>query len=221
MIQENLSKIKQELPEHVQLIVVSKFRSLEELQEVYDAGIRDFAENRVQELTRKQEVMPKDVRWHMIGHLQSNKVKYIAPFIHMIHSVDSPGLAGEINRQAIKVNRKIPCLLQVHIAQEESKFGFDKNGLLGFLKGISETPLPGIQWKGLMGMASLTRDEQQIKQEFLSLRTLRDELKSLHPECGNWQEISMGMSSDYGIAVECGSTMVRLGSIVFEDSSLR
>lgn len=219
MIQQNLSKIKQELPEHVQLIVVSKFRSFEELNEVYQSGIRDFAENRVQELTRKQELMPRDIRWHMIGHLQSNKVKYIAPFIHMIHSVDSPGLAEEISRQAIRNKRQIPCLLQVHIAQEESKFGFDRDTLFSFIETCVLNPLSGIVWKGLMGMASLTDDPDQIKDEFLHLKSLRDEIKLRYPEMGELPELSMGMSSDYKIAMDCGSTMIRLGSIVFEPSA--
>jgi len=215
MISDNLKKIKQQLPSHVQLVVVSKFRPIEQLMEVYDFGLRDFAENRVQELLSKYELMPKDIRWHMIGHLQSNKVKQIAPFIHMIHSVDSIELAEEINKQALKCNRKIPILLQVHIAQEESKFGFTENELTSVYPALCA--LSNIEIKGLMGMATFTKDENLIMNEFSSLKSTFDKIKGIKTtDAKDFQVLSMGMSSDYEIAVKEGSNLVRIGSKIFE-----
>jgi hypothetical protein len=215
MIKDNLNQIKASLPNDVELIVVSKFRPLEQLMEVYETGHRQFAENRVQELTTKYESMPKDVLWHMIGHLQSNKVKYIAPFIHLIHSVDSIELATEINKQALKNNRIIPVLLQFHIAQEETKSGFSTDGFQTIIPDLIK--MVGIEIQGVMGMASLTDNQEQVFQEFTHLKSIFNSLKNSyfqnHP---NFKIISMGMSGDYLIAVKAGSTMVRVGSLVFE-----
>jgi pyridoxal phosphate enzyme (YggS family) len=215
MISDNLKKIKKQLPSHVQLVVVSKFRPMEQLMEVYELGQRDFAENRVQELLSKYELMPKDIRWHMIGHLQSNKVKQIAPFIHMIHSVDSVELAIEINKQALKCSRKIPILLQVHIAKEESKFGFSIEELTEVYSKLIK--LANIEIIGLMGMATFTENENIITTEFKELKTLFDKIKGV-PISDNkdFQVLSMGMSSDYEIAIAEGSNLVRIGSKIFE-----
>lgn len=215
MISDNLKKIKQLLPSHVQLVVVSKYRSIEELMQVYDQGHRDFAENRVQELLSKYEVMPKDIRWHMIGHLQSNKVKQIAPFVHMIHSVDSIELAIEINKQALKIHHVIPILLQIHIAKEDSKFGLNTEELFEVYTEINK--LSNIEIAGLMGMATFTDDKAQIVTEFSVLKTLFDNIKNdTSKQNTAFQVLSMGMSSDFEIAVEQGSTLVRVGSKVFE-----
>lgn len=215
MISDNLKKIKQLLPAHVQLVVVSKYRSIEELMQVYDQGHRDFAENRVQELLSKYEIMPKDIRWHMIGHLQSNKVKQIAPFVHMIHSVDSIELAIEINKQAHKIHRVIPVLLQVHIAKEDSKFGLNKDELTSTYHEIKK--FSNLEIAGLMGMATFTDDKVQIGAEFALLKSLFDKIKNdTIVQNTAFQVLSMGMSSDFEIAVEQGSTLVRVGSKVFE-----
>jgi len=215
MISDNLKTIKKQLPPHVQLVVVSKFRTIEQLMEVYNLGQRDFAENRVQELLSKYEIMPKDIQWHMIGHLQSNKVKQIAPFIHMIHSVDSIDLAHEINKQALKYNRTIPILLQVHIAEEESKFGFTLDETPEVYSTLSS--LPNIEICGLMGMATFTESEVQIIAEFKTLKQLFDKIKELQTSDTNiFQVLSMGMSSDFEIAIQEGSNLVRIGSKIFE-----
>lgn len=195
------------------LIAVSKTHPPEVVQEAYDAGQRTFGENKVQEMEAKYEALPKDIQWHLIGHLQSNKVKYIAPWVSLIHSVDSPKLAAEIDKQGKKVGRVIPCLLQVFIAKEETKFGFDRKELLDFLTG----PIPtGISIEGLMGMASLTDNSEQVREEFRGLHDLFEEIKKLNlPSNVRMKELSMGMSGDYKIAVEEGSTMVRIGTAIF------
>ena len=215
MIKQNLEKIKQQLPSNVQLVVVSKFRPIEQLLEVYETGQREFAENRVQEMVTKYEALPKDIHWHLIGHLQTNKVKYIAPFVKLIHSVDSLELVKEIIKQAIKNNRIIPILLQFHVAQEDSKFGLKPEYAETICKQILE--VPNIEIKGIMGMATFTEDETQIRQEFKLLKTVFDNLKGIYFK-GNetFDTLSMGMSSDYRIAVEEGSNLVRIGSLVFE-----
>lgn len=198
------------------LVAVSKTKPLEDLKKAYDCGIRDFGENKVQELQAKQPEMPEDTRWHMIGHLQSNKVKYIAPYVYLIHGVDSFKLLKEINKQGKKINRIIPVLLQVHIADEESKFGFDKNELLEMFQDSNFKGLTHVQIKGLMGMATFTEDESQIRKEFKGLKNLFEELKNESlPDFVQMEEISMGMSGDYLIAQEEGSTMVRIGSAIF------
>jgi pyridoxal phosphate enzyme (YggS family) len=196
---------------HAALVAVSKTKSVEEIKELYDLGQRDFGENYVKELVEKQIQLPNDTHWHFIGHLQSNKVKQIAPFIHLVQSVDSLKLLQEINKQAQKFNRVIDCLLQVHIAQEETKFGLDEHELKELLKG-SIAPLHNVRICGLMGMASFTDDMEKVRNEFKYLKSLFDRLRTLNPEL---KTLSMGMSSDYSIAIEEGSNMVRIGSLIF------
>ncbi len=219
-IATEINKIQNELaPYSSKLIVVTKTRSIDELKAVHAAGIHDFGENRVQEMVDKQAQLSSEIRWHQIGHLQTNKVKYIAPFIHLIHSVDSLNLLKEINKQAEKNNRTIPCLLQMYIAQEESKFGLDENEAVNLLNDPILSTLTNIEIIGLMGMATFTENQVQIKQEFENLKRLFDSFKSqeLGTESGRvkWQEISMGMSGDYLLAAQSGSTMVRVGSAIF------
>jgi pyridoxal phosphate enzyme (YggS family) len=202
MIKQNLEKIKQQLPSNVQLVVVSKFRPIEQLKEVYESGEREFAENRVQEMVTKYEALPKDINWHLIGHLQTNKVKYIAPFVSLIHSVDSLELAQEISKQALKNNRIIPILLQVHVAQEDSKFGLKPEMVETVCKQIIE--LPNVKIKGVMGMATFTEDEILIKKEFRQLKGIFDDLKETNfKNEENFNTVSMGMSGDYELAVWC------------------
>jgi PLP dependent protein len=201
-------------PKECRLIAVSKTHPAELVQEAYDAGHRIFGENKVQEMAAKYEVLPKDIQWHLIGHLQTNKVKYIAPWVSLIHSVDSPRLAGEIDKQGIKAGRVIPCLLQVHIAKEETKFGFDRDEVLDFLRNLKG--YAGLSIEGLMGMATLTENKDQIRSEFRGLRELFDEIGKLNlPPSVKMKELSMGMSADYRIAAEEGSTMVRIGTAIF------
>lgn len=219
-IATEINKIQNELaPYSSKLIVVTKTRSIDELKAVHAAGILDFGENRVQEMVDKQAQLSSEIRWHQIGHLQTNKVKYIAPFIHLIHSVDSMNLLKEINKQAEKNNRTIPCLLQMYIAQEESKFGLDEKEAVALLNDPILSTLTNIEIIGLMGMATFTENQIQIKQEFENLKRLFDSFKSqeLGTESGRvkWQEISMGMSGDYLLAAQSGSTMVRVGSAIF------
>ena len=219
-IATEINKIQNELaPFSSKLIVVTKTRSIDELKAVYASGILDFGENRVQEMVDKQGKLPQDIRWHQIGHLQTNKVKYIAPFIHLIHSVDSLNLLKEINKQAEKHHRIIPCLLQMYIAQEESKFGLDEGEARQLLNDPILTTLQNIEIVGLMGMATFTENEKQIKKEFKNLKELFDSFnnQNLGVESGRvkWSEISMGMSGDYLLAAQTGSTMVRVGSAIF------
>ncbi|HMJ68954.1 MAG TPA: YggS family pyridoxal phosphate-dependent enzyme [Cyclobacteriaceae bacterium] len=198
------------------LIAVSKTHPPELVQEAYDAGQRIFGENKVQEMTSKYEALPKDIQWHLIGHLQTNKVKYIAPWVGLIHSVDSPRLAEEIDKQGKKAGRVIPCLLQVHIAREETKFGFDRNELMDFLRGPLPASFTGLSIDGLMGMATLTDNQDQVRSEFRGLRTLLEEIGKMDlPPAIRMKELSMGMSGDYKIAMEEGSTMVRIGTAIF------
>lgn len=198
------------------LVAVSKTKPQSAILELYEEGQRDFGENRVQELVDKQEALPKDINWHMIGHLQSNKVKYIAPFIHLIHSVDSPKILKEINKQAAKNDRIIDCLLQFHIAEEDTKYGFDSDEALAFLKSPEFQSLQNIRVVGVMGMATFTKDENQVRNEFRSLKVIFDLLqKNCFDQVNSFKEISMGMSGDYTIAMEEGSTMVRIGSLLF------
>ncbi len=221
-ISHNIQLILKELsPYSTQLIAVTKTRSIAELLQTYEAGIKEFGENRVQEMIEKQPELPSDIHWHQIGHLQTNKVKYIAPFVHLIHSVDSLKLLKEINKEAQKNNRVIPCLLQIYIAQEENKFGLDKNELLDMLTSNEFSLLKNVQIIGLMGMASFTENMEQVKKEFQTLKLLFDDLQSnqIGYENGNviWREISMGMSGDYLLAAAEGSTMVRIGSAIFKN----
>lgn len=215
-IKNNINIIRQDIPPSCKLIVVSKTNPVEKIKEAYEAGQRIFGENKVQELVPKYEVLPKDIEWHMIGHMQSNKVKFIAPFVHLIHAVDSTSLLEEINKQAIKANRKLRCLLQLHIAEEESKFGFSQEEVIKLLESPSLKKLENIQIEGLMGMATFTSDLNQVRKEFRRLKTFFEKLNTLSlPAQCQMKELSMGMSGDYKIAIEEGSTMVRVGSAIF------
>ena len=214
-IVENLHKIQRELPENVTLVAVSKTKPAEAIQELYDAEQRNFGENKVQELVAKYEVLPKDIQWHLIGHLQKNKVKYIAEFVHLIHSVDNLDLLKEINKQALKFNRVIPCLLQIKIAEEDSKFGMEPE-LAAQILSDYKTDFPNVEIVGLMGMATFTEDENQIRNEFKFLKSIFEKLKTeTITHNSQLTTLSMGMSGDYKIAVEEGSTMVRVGSSIF------
>lgn len=212
MIQENLQNIKATLPKNVTLIAVSKTKPLEDLQEAYNAGQRIFGENRIQEMAEKYELLPKDIKWHMIGHLQSNKVKYMAHFVDLIHGVDKFSTLKEINKQAKKHDRVIHCLLQAKIAEEDSKFGLSFDEIENILASEKLKDLVNIKIVGLMGMATFTDDKQQLHKEFSSLKNLFDKLKT---DNQNLKTLSMGMSGDYLIAIENGSTMIRVGSSIF------
>ncbi len=211
-IANNIEQIKSILPEYVTLVAVSKTKPNEAILEAYETGQRIFGENKVQELTNKYESLPKDIEWHMIGHLQSNKVKYIAPFVNLIHGVDSFKLLQEINKRASQNNRIINCLLQIHISQEETKFGFSEQEVIELLNSEEFKALKNISIKGLMGMATFTENEAQIKREFNSLNQLFSTLSTQHSQLNI---LSMGMSGDYQLAIECGSTMIRVGSSIF------
>ena len=200
---------------NVQLVAVSKLQPKESIILLYQNSQKDFGENYVQELLEKQQQLPADIRWHFIGHLQSNKVKYIAPFIYLIQGVDSEKLLTEINKQALKHNRKINCLLQVHIAEEETKFGLDLSELDEIISEIQNEKFGNIKIVGLMGMATFTENQDQIKKEFLFLKSIFDKNQSLNTKNCKLQTLSMGMSGDYKLAIECGSTMVRIGSSIF------
>jgi len=215
-VAQNLKFIKNNIPENVTLVCVSKFHSETAIMEAYDVGERVFGESRVQELTEKYNHLPKDIQWHFIGHLQTNKVKYLVPFVALIHGVDSFKLLSEINKQAEKINRKINCLLQVHIATEESKFGFSAEELMELFESKNIRSLEFINVKGLMAMATFTDNQEQIKNEFLGLKKLFEMIKENY-EVNNsdFSEISMGMSDDYKLAIQAGSTMVRIGSSIF------
>lgn len=215
-IAENINRIKSELG-NTRLIVVSKYRTISEIEMAYQCGQRLFAENRVQALLERKEALPNDIEWHLIGHLQTNKVKYIAPFIGMIQSVDSLKLLQEINKQAEKYDRTISCLVQVHVAQEETKFGFSPDELSAFFAEGAWKAMKHVQLRGLMAMASLTADKQQIAAEFEKVEVLFNAVKSKYfTNNPSFSELSIGMSSDYLQAIQHGSTMVRIGSAVFE-----
>ena len=214
-IKERLVELKSSLPKAVTLVAVSKTKPVTDLMQAYDAGQRIFGENKVQEMAEKYQQMPKDIQWHMIGHLQRNKVKQIASFVEMIHSVDSLRLLKEIDKQAERCGRMLKVLLQVHIADEESKFGFDRNELIQLVKSGACSNFDHVSICGLMGMATFTDDEDQVKSEFKSLQELKEGLKPLMPDPEQFTELSIGMSQDCHIAVKCGSTMVRVGSRLF------
>jgi len=214
-VKENIIRLKSELPLYVNLVAVSKTKPIELLMEAYNAGQRDFGENYVQELVDKQKLMPQDICWHFIGHLQSNKVKFIAPFVHLIHGVDSIKLLKEINTQGEKNKRVIDCLLQVFIAKEESKFGFDKNEILDFLESNELNELNFVCIKGLMGMASNIDSEQIVSEEFNELADFFNWLKSKETDNFQMRFLSCGMSGDYQIALKAGSNMLRIGSTIF------
>ena len=211
-IKNNLLQIKSTLPEHITLVAVSKTKPVSDLMEGYEAGQRIFGENKIQEMAEKWEQMPKDIQWHMIGHVQSNKVKFMAPFVSLIHGVDSLKLLQEINKQALKSNRIIDCLLQMHIAEEETKFGLDQEELASLLSSNEFQELKNIRIVGLMGMATFTDKKDQIKKEFTHLKSIFDQFKIQNSQ---FTILSMGMSGDYQLAIECGSTMVRIGSSIF------
>ena len=216
-IQDNLRSIQATLPENVTLVAVSKTKPVSDLMEAYEAGQRIFGENKIQEMTEKWEVMPKDIQWHMIGHVQTNKVKYMAPFVSLIHGVDSLKLVQEINKQAQKNNRIIDCLLQVYIAEEESKFGLDEKELNEIFEFVQDAKneMSHIRIVGLMGMATFTNNQNQIKKEFSRLKTIFDTYSNQNTKNCQLNTLSMGMSGDYALAIECGSTMVRIGSSIF------
>jgi pyridoxal phosphate enzyme (YggS family) len=211
-IQKQLLSILEDLPKHVHLVAVSKTKPNADLEEAYAAGQRIFGENKIQEMTQKWETLPKDIQWHMIGNVQTNKVKYMAPYVSLIHGVDRYKLLKEINKQAAKSDRVIDCLLQMHIAQEDSKFGFNKEELQAVVIDLKTNPLPHIRIKGLMGIATFTDNQDQIRSEFKMLKQQFDWLQTQHPEAN---ELSMGMSGDYALAIEEGSTMIRVGSKIF------
>lgn len=216
MIAEKLHQIQSILPENVCLIAVSKTKPVSAIQEAYNAGQRDFGENKVQELVEKQAQLPKDIRWHLIGHLQTNKVKYAAEFVHLIHAVDSLKLLIEIDKQAKKYGRIQKVLLQFFIAQEETKFGLDLTEASELLESSTYKALQNIEICGVMGMASFTNNEQQVQQEFEQLREIYHTLKQQYFAAQEaFSEISMGMSGDYPIAIKTGSTMIRVGSSIF------
>lgn len=215
-IKKNLQEVLSDLPTHVRLVAVSKFHPKEAILEAYQAGQLIFGENKVQEMDEKHEALPKDIQWHFIGHLQSNKVKYIAPYVAMIHGIDSYKLLTEVDKQAAKYDRIIPCLLQLHIAQEETKFGFSFDECTEMLEKDDWRSLKNISIHGVMGMASNTNNIQQVRSEFHSLHAYYEELKSKYfSDHLEFCEISMGMSHDYPIAIEEGSTIVRIGSKIF------
>ncbi|MAO33005.1 MAG: YggS family pyridoxal phosphate-dependent enzyme [Crocinitomicaceae bacterium] len=216
MMKELFDQIYSSIPKETTLVAVSKTKPIEKLQEAYDIGQRDFGENKVQELTEKQQVLPNDINWHFIGHLQRNKVKFIAPYVHLIHSVDSIRLLNEINKCANKNNRKISCLLQFHIAKEESKFGFSLEELNNEFHQTSPEKWEHINFTGVMGMATFSNNKEIVQSEFKSLRLIFEKLKNdFFKANSNFKTISMGMSQDYEIAIQEGSNMIRVGSALF------
>jgi hypothetical protein len=216
MIAENLEKIRNELPKNVDLVAVSKTKPIEDLQKAFDAGQRIFGENKVQEMATKWEALPKQIEWHFIGHLQRNKVKYLAPFVSLIHGVESLRLLKEINKQALKSNRIIDVLLQFYIADEETKFGLSEDEADELLRSDEFQLLKNIQIRGVMGMATFTKDQEKIKNEFHKLKKIQNSLKANHfSDNGYFDVVSMGMSGDYRVAIDEGSTMIRVGSSIF------
>ncbi|MFZ4670587.1 MAG: YggS family pyridoxal phosphate-dependent enzyme [Flavobacterium sp.] len=214
-IKENLLHIQSSIPENVLLVAVSKTKPVADLMEAYNAGQRIFGENKIQEMTEKWQQMPKDIEWHMIGHVQSNKVKYMIPYVKLIHGVDSLKLLKEINRQAVRWRKQVNCLLQIHIAEEETKFGLNEIELADLLGSEEFKNMSNIKVIGLMGMATFTDNQEQIKREFQHLKSIFDLHKKLKTENCQLNTLSMGMSGDYQLAIECGSNMVRIGSSIF------
>jgi pyridoxal phosphate enzyme (YggS family) len=211
-ISENIKKYKTELPEDVTLVAISKTKPTEDLLEAYEAGQRHFGENKIQEMTEKWEELPKDIKWHMVGHVQRNKVKYMAPYVSLIHAVDSLKLLKEINKEADKNDRSIDCLLQIKIAEEDSKYGISAEEAKEILDSEKFKSFDRVKVKGLMGMATFTDDETQVKKEFEHLKSVFNDFKATY---SNMNILSMGMSGDYKIALDCGSNMVRIGSDIF------
>ncbi|WP_028871828.1 YggS family pyridoxal phosphate-dependent enzyme [Psychroserpens burtonensis] len=214
-IKESLNNIKSQIPEKVALVAVSKTKPVSDLMEAYNAGQRIFGENKIQEMADKYEEMPKDIKWHMIGHVQRNKVKYMTEFVTLIHGVDSFKLLNEINKQALKYNRVVNCLLQIKIAEEDSKFGMSAQDAKELLISEEFKKLKNIKITGLMGMATFTDDSNQVEQEFKKLKTTFDDLKPLQLANCELEIISMGMSGDFKLAIDCGSNMIRVGSSIF------
>ncbi|MBS4059925.1 MAG: YggS family pyridoxal phosphate-dependent enzyme [Bacteroidetes bacterium] len=215
-VKENLASVLQTIPPHVKFVAVSKTMPNEAIMEAFDAGQRHFGENKAQEIIRKQQELPSDIQWHFIGHLQTNKVKFIAPFVDLIESVDSLKLLREINKQGEKAERIVPCLLQFHIAEEETKFGLDLSEAKELIDAIEKEQMQNIQIKGVMGMATFTENEDQVRKEFKQLKKYFEIIKAEHfQDKDGFKEISMGMSGDYLIAIEEGSTIVRIGSSIF------
>ncbi|MBQ8365686.1 MAG: YggS family pyridoxal phosphate-dependent enzyme [Bacteroidaceae bacterium] len=218
IIAERINRISATLPQGVTLIAVSKYHPVEAIEAAYAAGQRHFGESKAQDLVKKHESLPWDICWHFIGHLQSNKIKYIAPFIHLIHSIDSLRLLQEVNKQGAKVGRKIPCLLQIHIAQEDTKFGFTAQECIDMLAAGEWRALENVEIRGLMCMASNTDDEEQIRSEFAAVKTAFDTIKErFFANCEEFSILSAGMSDDYPIAIEEGSNHVRIGSAIFAE----
>lgn len=215
MIKENLNVVRATLPDNVTLIAVSKTKPVEDLQEAYDAGQRIFGENKALEMRDKHQVLPDDIKWHFIGHLQTNKIKYIAPFVTLIHSIDSASLLDAVNKEAAKNNRVIDCLLQFHIAQEDTKFGLDMEEAKNMIESDNFKKMNNVRIVGVMGMATFTDDVNQVRNEFKTLKNIFDTLKDNYFKDDSFKEISMGMSDDYPIAIEEGATMVRVGSKIF------
>ena len=208
--------LKNELPSTVKLVAVSKFNPVEAIQQAYDAGQRIFGESRPQELQQKVALLPDDIKWHFIGHLQTNKLKMVLPYVELVHSVDSERLLMEIDKFAVKNGLKVRCLLELFVAQEESKQGFSEEELMALLDSLQQNPLQGVEICGLMGMASFVEDENQIRGEFQTLKRVYDKVKEKYiSTLPQFNELSMGMSGDYRIAIECGSTMVRIGTTIF------
>jgi len=207
------NSLKNQIDSNVTIVAVSKTKPIADLQEAYDIGVINFGENYVQELVDKYEALPKDIHWHFIGHLQSNKVKYIAPFVNLIHGVDSEKLLIEINKQGEKINKKISCLLQIYIAKEETKFGLNETELESIIQNLPQ--LPFVKISGMMGMASFSSDSQIVKNEFDALKQLFDKYSTLSAENFKLETLSMGMSGDYKMAISCGSNMIRIGSMLF------
>lgn len=215
-ISRNLSEIKESIPDHVSLVAVSKTKPNDLIMEAYNAGHRIFGENKVQDMSRKFEELPKDIQWHFIGHLQTNKVKYIAPFVSLIHGIDSLKLLNQVNKEASKLNRKVNCLLQFHIAEEDTKFGLSEDEAIALLNSEEYAEMKHVSICGVMGMASYTDDESQIRKEFRHLHSIFTTIRNrFFDNMESFCEISMGMSGDYPIAIEEGSTMVRIGSSIF------
>lgn len=215
-VQTNLKKVLKDIPSHVRLVAVSKTKPVEMIQVAYEAGQRDFGENKAQDMAAKYPQLPQDIRWHFIGHLQTNKVKYIVPFVSLIHAADSLKILKEINKQAIKNNRVIDCLLEFHIAKEESKFGLSMEAAESILQSDEYRKLQNIRLCGVMGMATYTTDTEQIREEFGQLKATFNQLKNNYfKKANHFKEISMGMSGDYLIAIEEGATLVRVGSRIF------
>lgn len=214
-IAQRLQQLQEELPDHVTIVAVTKYSSVDVIREAYAAGVRDFGENRVQDLEEKRQQLPEDIRWHMIGHVQTNKVKYFADYIYLVQGVDRRKVLREINKQAEKDEVVVRCTLQIHIAKEDSKFGLDEAECLALCAEIEAATFPNVRCVGLMGMATNTDDADVVRGEFRELKALFDRIAADYPHW-EWDTLSMGMSGDYHLAVECGSTMVRIGSKIFK-----